>query len=535
MGEWGTFMSTTSTVDFLQRPGPASLAELKVGAPTTVVIFGATGDLTARKLVPAFFQLWSQKLLPDALSIVGVARRPFPDDAFRDMMHEAIGKHAGDGAVAAEQWQAFAAHVHYQQVEFDDPAGYAALARRLAEIETAQGTACQRLFYLATAPSFFLEIVENLNNAGLIRDAQESCPSRVIIEKPFGHDLASALELNRDITRILKEEQIYRIDHYLGKETVLNILSFRFGNAIFETLFNSMHVDHVQITVAESIGMEGRRGAFYETAGALRDVVQNHGLQLLCLAAMEPPAVLTSKGIRDEKVKVLQSLRVMGPAQVARDVVRGQYVAGCTADGKPVPAYRGEEGVDPRSMTETFVALRTYVDNWRWAGVPFYLRTGKCLPQRVTEIAVQFKQPPLHFFTTVECVDDVCDISQAKPNQLVFRIQQDEGISLIFSAKRPGMLFQIHPVQMDFLYNRSFNVKIPEAYERLLLDAMRGDSTLFMRSDEVESAWRYVDPILQAWRAPGAAPLHFYEAGTWGPQEVGRLMENSRTWRTPAV
>ncbi|HOA74113.1 MAG TPA: glucose-6-phosphate dehydrogenase [Phycisphaerae bacterium] len=528
-------MSTTSTVDFLHKPGPTSLAELKVTTPTTVVIFGATGDLTARKLLPAFFQLWSQKLLPDALSIVGVARRPFPDNAFRDMMHEAIVKYADAGTVSAEQWQAFASHVHYQQVEFDDPAGYAALARRLEEIETAQGTSCQRLFYLATAPSFFLDIIENLGQVGLIRDAKDRCPSRVIIEKPFGHDLASALQLNRDITRILAEEQIYRIDHYLGKETVLNILSFRFGNAIFETLFNSRHVDHVQITVAESIGMEGRRGAFYETAGALRDVVQNHGLQLLCLAAMEPPAVLTSKGIHDEKVKVLQSLRIMEPSQVARDVVRGQYVAGSTVDGQHVPAYRSEEGVQPRSTTETYVALRLYIDNWRWAGVPFYLRTGKRLPQRVTEIAVQFKQPPLHFFTTVECIGDVCDISQAKPNQLVFRIQPDEGISLIFSAKRPGMLFQIHPVQMDFLYNRSFKVKIPEAYERLLLDALRGDSTLFMRSDEVETAWRYVDPILQAWRAQGAPPLHFYEAGTWGPQDADRLMDNGRSWRTPAV
>jgi glucose-6-phosphate 1-dehydrogenase len=354
----------------------------------------------------------------------------------------------------------------------------------------------------------------------------------VVIEKPFGRDLASALELNRGITRVLSEEQIYRIDHYLGKETVLNMLSFRFGNAIFETLFNSKHVDHVAITVAESFGMEGRRGAFYERAGTLRDVVQNHGLQLLSLAAMEPPAVLSSKGIRDEKVKVLQSLRILSPDRVAGDVVRGQYVKG-EIGGEAMRAYRDEEGVDARSTTETCVALRMHIDNWRWAGVPFYLRAGKCLPKRVTEIAVQFKQPPLHFFTTVECVGDVCDISQAKPNVLVFRIQPDEGISLIFSAKRPGMLFQIHPVQMDFLYNRAFTVALPEAYERLLLDALRGDQTLFMRSDEVEMAWRFVDPILKAWTGKSPPPLYFYEAGTWGPQEAGRLMDEGRAWRSP--
>lgn len=522
---------TFSSTDFLRSQSPTTVAELRVSAPSTLAIFGATGDLTGRKLMPALFQLYLQKLLPDAFSIVGIARRPFPDDAFREMMHEAVQQHVPAGTASGEQWQGFAQHIHYQQVEFDDPAGYADLARRLTQIETDRGTSGQRLFYLATAPSFFLPIVENLGAAGLICDSEEQCPSRVIIEKPFGRDLASAMELNRDISRVLKEDQIYRIDHYLGKETVLNILSFRFGNAVFETLFNNVHVDHVQITVAESLGMEGRRGAFYETAGALRDVVQNHGLQLLCLAAMEPPAVLTSKGIRDEKVKVLQSLRLMNSRDVAKNVVRGQYVSGGIGD-KLMPAYRQEEGVDPRSMTETYVALRLHVDNWRWAGVPFYLRTGKCLPRRCTEIAIQFKQPPMHFFQTVECTGDICDISQAKPNVLVMRIQPDEGISLRMSAKRPGMLFQIHPVEMDFLYNRSFNMAIPEAYERLLLDALRGDSMLFMRSDEVESAWRYVDPVLQAWRS-NSVPLHFYEAGTWGPQEADRLMEDGRAWRKP--
>ncbi len=521
-------MSMTSSVDFLPRQAPVSLADLRVKAPSTVVIFGATGDLTARKLMPAFFRLCKEGFLPDAFSIVGVARRPFSDDSFRDMMRAAIEKHSG--SISADDWEIFAAKLHYQVVKFDDSAAYEALGTRLDRIEADRGQPGQRLFYMATAPSFFLPIVENLSHAGLVHNVEEECPCRVIIEKPFGDDLASALELNNRITSILAEEQIYRIDHYLGKETVLNILSFRFGNSIFDTLFNSHHVDHVQITVAESVGMEGRRGAFYESAGALRDVVQNHGLQLLCLAAMEPPAVFSSKGIRDEKLKVLQSLRPLVAEAVGRDVVRGQYIAG-SIDDEDMPAYRSEQGVRPRSMTETYVALRAYIDNWRWAGVPFYLRTGKCLPKRLTEIAIQFKQPPLDFFTTIECVGDVCDISRAKPNVLVFRIQPDEGISLLFSAKRPGMLFQIHPVEMDFLYNRSFKMAIPEAYERLLLDALRGDSTLFMRSDEVESAWRYVDPILRSWSSPNPPPLQFYEAGTWGPREADRLLGEGQEWR----
>jgi glucose-6-phosphate 1-dehydrogenase len=505
------------------------VAQLRVTRPSTMVIFGATGDLTARKLVPAFYHLNAQKFLPGAFSILGAARRPFSDEQFRDMMRKAVTQHA-DANISPENWTAFAGKMHYQQVPFEDSEAYRSLSERLDRIEAERGGPGQRLFYLATAPDFFLPIVRGLQEAGLIRGAEDRCPSRVIMEKPFGCNLASALELNHEIGRILKEDQIYRIDHYLGKETVLNILSFRFGNAIFETLFNSKYVDHVQITVAESIGMEGRRGQFYETAGALRDVVQNHGLQLLCLAAMEPPAVLTSKGIRDEKVKVLQSLRPLKPAQVGQEVVRGQYIRG-VVDDRTVPGYREEEGVAPDSMTETCVAIRAHVDNWRWAGVPFYLRTGKRLPQRLTEIAVQFKQPPLDFFTTIECVGDVCDITGAKPNVLIFRIQPDEGINLLFSAKRPGMLFQIHPVQMDFTYNRAFNLKIPEAYERLLLDALRGDSTLFMRSDEVEAAWRYVEPILQAWSSKTPPPLYEYEAGTWGPHEANELMNNGRQWR----
>jgi len=464
-----------------------------------------------------------------------------------------------------DAWERFAGRLRYHALVFDDASAYAGLAAALAA-DGACGTAA-RVFYLAADPAFFMPIIENLGRAGLLRGGGQPAV-RVVIEKPFGRDLESALALSRGVAAVLDEEQVYRIDHYLGKETVLNILSFRFGNAIFETLFNSRYVDHVQITVAETVGMEGRRGQYYDTAGALRDVVQNHALQLLGLVAMEPPAVFAPKEIRDEKVKVLRSLRPIAAGAAGQQVVRGQYVAG-TVDDRPAPAYRAEYGVDPRSTTETYVALRLLIDNWRWAGVPFLLRTGKrlarrtteiavqfkqpplhlfttvecvgdvCdisqakrLARRTTEIAVQFKQPPLHLFTTVECVGDVCDISQAKPNVLVFRIQPDEGISLLFSAKRPGMLFQLHPVQMDFFYNQAFPAALPEAYERLLLDAVRGDSTLFTRNDEVQAAWEFLDPILRSWSGPKPPPLHFYEAGTWGPPAADSLLEGcGAQWR----
>lgn len=522
-------MLTESSVQSGFPSGVSGPEMLKVACPSTVIIFGATGDLTARKLLPALYKLSAQHLLPDAFSVIGVARRPFSDEAFRDMMKTAVAQHS-DHELSADALDRFAQTVHYQQVVFDDHDSYHALAERIGKIETHRGVPGQRVFYLATASCYFMPIIEGLQAAGLIRETRDPCAARVVIEKPFGHDLRSAIALNHDISKVLHEDQVYRIDHYLGKETVLNILSFRFGNAIFEPLFNNKYVDHVQITVAESLGMEGRRGPFYESAGALRDVVQNHGLQLLSLAAMEPPAMLTSKGIRDEKVKVLQSLKPVAPESVRSNVIRGQYTAGMI-DGRNMPAYREEDGVDPRSSVETYVGLCAHIDNWRWADVPFYFRTGKCLPTRLTEIAVQFKQPPLNFFTTIECVGDVCDITHAKPNVLVFRIQPDEGINLSFSAKRPGMLFQIHPVRMEFLYNRAFDMKIPEAYERLLLDALRGDSTLFMRSDEVESAWRYVQPIMQAWSSDDPPPLYEYAAGTWGPQYADQFMGSGRVWR----
>jgi glucose-6-phosphate 1-dehydrogenase len=355
----------------------------------------------------------------------------------------------------------------------------------------------------------------------------------VVIEKPFGHDLASARELDRHVLRFLRPDQVYRIDHYMGKETVQNLLAFRFGNAIFEPLFNRQYVDHIQITAAETVGMEGRRGAFYDHAGAMRDVVQNHLLQLLALVAMDPPATLKACDVNDAKLKVLRDLAPLRGPDVARRVVRGQYGAG-TVEGKPVRAYRDEEAVARDSTTETYVALRAEVESWRWAGVPFLLRTGKRLPRRTTEIAVQFKLPPLRLFRTVECEGDFCDLTDAKPTVLAFRIQPNEGISLSFSAKRPGMQLDLHPVRFEFDYGQSFHAPLPEAYERLLLDALRGDATLFMRSDELEAAWEFVTPILEAWQQGPPPQFPNYAAGTWGPAEAERLVEDRPGgWRHP--
>jgi len=517
-------MTTTPEVHVTQPAAVKDVASLKVSQPSTIVIFGATGDLAARKLIPAFYNLYLQGLLSDQSTIVGVARRDMTDDQHRLALREAVGKYSRIQPVSDDAWNGFTKRICYHRVRFDEPMDYAGLARRLEDIDRRRGTPGQRLFYLAVEPSYFLPILQMLHTVQLTEPCHPVEAVRVVFEKPFGRDLESARTLTREITAILDEDQIYRIDHYLGKDTVQNILSFRFGNSIFEPLFNTKYVNHVQITVAETIGMEGRRGGYYDTSGAIRDIIQNHGLQLLCLVAMEPPAVFGPKEIRDEKVKVLQSLRRPTLESVRHDVVRGQYLAGRIED-QAVQEYRHEEGVQPGSQTETYVAMRMAIDNWRWAGVPFFLRTGKRLARRATEISVQFKEPPLQFFTTVECVGDVCDIARAKPNVLTFRIQPNEGISLTFAAKQPGMLFTIHEVEMDFLYNRSFAMALPEAYERLLLDALRGDSTLFTRSDEVEFAWRYVDPILRAWTSQDPPPLFSYDAGTWGPREANFLFQ----------
>ncbi|HLY30394.1 MAG TPA: glucose-6-phosphate dehydrogenase [Ktedonobacterales bacterium] len=509
----------TTTVENPLRQGMRATRTVQ---PCILVIFGATGDLTHRKLLPALYNLAIEQPLPAQFTVVGVARRPFSDDEFREQARESISSFSRR-PLNPTIWENFAKGLFYCQSQFDEAAGYAKLGQLLDRLDQERGTQGNRMFYLATPPSFYGTIGELLSSSGVARHSGEATGwARLIVEKPFGHALASARALNQELNKGFTESQIYRIDHYLGKETVQNIMVLRFGNGIFEPIWNRQYIDHVQITVAESIGIEGRAD-YYEQAGAIRDMVQNHMMQLLALTAMEPPNTFEADIVRDEKVKALRAITPLIDAEIASDTVRGQYGPGIVV-GDQVPGYRQEQNVSPTSRTETFVALKLFIENWRWAGVPFYLRTGKRLTKRVTEIAIQFKRPPYLLF-------QAAGAQQLQPNVLSMRIQPNEGISLLFSAKVPGQEMRLRTVNMDFLYGSSFGVEPPEAYERLLLDAMVGDSTLFTRIDETELAWTLVDTIVRGWEKMGT-PIATYEPGTWGPKESDALIErDGRTWR----
>ena len=505
-----------------EQPNPLreGLSTRAVPQPCAIVIFGATGDLTHRKLIPALYNLAADGELPPAVAVVGFARRPKTDEEFRNELGETTKQFSRQG-VRDDIWKTFSQSLFYHQSEFEDEGGYRSLAKRLDQIDEERGTRGNRLFYFAAAPEQFEPILKNLKAAGLNK-AKEGSWARVIIEKPFGRDRASAQELNRVVSNSFSEDQTYRIDHFLGKETAQNILVLRFANAIFEPIWNARYIDHIQITATETLGVEGRAG-YYETAGALRDMVQNHLLQLLCLVAMEAPTDLSADSIRDEKVKVVRSLRRYRPDEIAQWVVRSQYTAGAI-NAEPVPAYRKEARVNPNSEIETYVALRLLLDTWRWSEVPIYLRVGKRLPKSATEISVHFKKAPMVLFNR--------DSMEHDQNVLVIRIQPDEGISLRMMAKIPGTSLRIEPVKMDFHYGTSFGKASPEAYERLLLDAMSGDATLFARRDEVEDAWAFIDTIENVWTGKNPPPLTFYPAGSWGPEEADELLvRDGRAWR----
>lgn len=493
--------------------------------PCVVVIFGVTGDLAHRKLVPALYNLSVDGLLPANFSLIGFARRDYTDESFRAEFKESVEKFSRRKPLQEDVWNEFAGHSFYLRSPFDDLNGYEQLKIKLDEIDKASGTLANRVFYLATSPDYFSTIARNLSASGLLAPLENGKHrARVVIEKPFGHNLESAKTLNRELSECMSEDQIFRIDHYLGKETVQNLLVFRFANGIFEPIWNHKYIDHVEISVCETVGVENRAG-YFDTAGIMRDIVQNHVLQLLCLVALEPPVAFEADAVRDEKVKVLRSIRRFHRSDILSRVIRARYLSGAIA-GKPVQGYLAEPGVNPESETETYLAMELAIDNWRWAGVPFFLRAGKRLPKRVTEISIHFRNVPYRLFQ-----DE--DVRQIAPNILSFQIQPDEGIALKISAKPPGPQVRVQSVSMEFNYSTSFGQEPPEAYERLLLDAMRGDATLFTRSDEIEQAWDLLLPIQEVWSDSRKPPVYGYEAGTWGPAAADELLISrvQRPWR----
>jgi len=487
-------------------------------------IFGGSGDLNKRKLMPALYHLFKGGLLPERFAILSLSRTAYTDDSFREKISESIAGGTGK-SVDSDQWTAFAAHLHYESFDPARRDDFDRLRQRLSHLDSESELGDRKLFYLATPPELFLPIASGLGEQGLSRGTSAGHWRRIIIEKPFGRDLASALALNAQLRQYFAEEQLYRIDHYLGKETVQNILALRFANGIFEPLWNRNYIHHIEITAAEQLGVE-ERGGYYDTSGALRDMVQNHLLQVAATVAMEPPALFDDVSVRNEKVKVFQSLRPLNAKEIKRQVVRGQYIAS-TVRGEAVPGYRQEKNVAADSQTETFVAIKFHIDNWRWGGVPFYIRTGKRLPTRVTEVVVHFKDTPHQLFKSPTT-------EPAPLNQLILRIQPDEGILLKFGMKIPGAGFNIKSVGMDFKYSELADLQVPEAYERLLLDALLGDGTLYARADAVEAAWRFIDPILDAWKSDRSIKLLGYPAGTWGPLEASALFGDANAdWRYP--
>jgi glucose-6-phosphate 1-dehydrogenase len=492
--------------------------------PIVLVIFGAGGDLTWRKLVPALYNLFLDRHLPERFAIVGVAMNEMDDDGFRQRLREGVDLFSRRGPTDDLTWRAFAARLSYICKDFTDKAAGVFLSQRLEELDREWNSRANRVFYLAIPPVLIEAAAQFLESLDICK---ECARDRIVVEKPFGHDLASARTLNQFLTSLFAESQIYRIDHYLGKETVQNILAFRFGNSLFEPLWNRRYIDHVQITVAETVGVEDR-GGYYDRSGALRDMVQNHLLQILCLIGMEPPVSFAADEVRNKKVDVLRAIRPIRPEEVHRVAVRGQYGKGING-GKTLPAYREESGVASGSPIETFAALKLLIDNWRWQGVPFYLRTGKRLSAKVSEVTILFRPAPHQLFPSAA-------VESWQPNRLVLRIQPEEGIVTRIQAKQPGIRMLLGPVDMQFLYREAFRTAPPEAYETLLLDVLRGDATLFMRADQVESAWSVISPVLEAWEAAPPAEFPDYPAGSWGPEGADLLIaKEGHNWLQPAI